>query len=181
MAGESAGALIEVLRSDDPKRRQAAARELTQFPADPAVVSALTESVGDWDKTVRAAALEAFDRIGEKTPLTTDPKPVAAALADESAQIRFMAARAVRHFGPAAALAVPSLVRNLREAVAGKRTGDAAEYAVALGMIAPNDGSFTEAMAVLVAALSSDDRAACSNAAWEIGALGPPRRQPSLL
>ena len=114
MAAESAGAFIEVLRSSHPKRRQAAARELGQFPADPAVISALGESVGDRDETVRAAALQSLDIIGEKTPLTTDPKPVAAALEDESAQVRLMAARAVRHFGPAAAPALPSLVRNLR-------------------------------------------------------------------
>ena len=173
MAAESAGALIEVLRSSDPKRRHAAAHELGQFPADPAMISALTESVGDRDETVRAAALQSLDVIGEKTPLTTDPKPVAAALEDESAQVRCMAARAVRHFGPAAAPALASLFRNLREAVADKRTGDAVEFALALGKIAPKDGSFTEAKAVLVAALTSDDGAARSNAAWDIGALGP--------
>ena len=76
-----------------------AAHELGQFPADPAMFSHRDRSaIGT--RPSAPAALQSLDVIGEKTPLTTDPKPVAAALEDESAQVRCMAAQGGETFRP---------------------------------------------------------------------------------
>ncbi len=76
------------------------------------------------------------------------------ALSPEEPELNVVASKAIGQFGPAAAAAVPKLLETLRRAVVDRNVWLAASAGAAVGRIAPDDPSSSEAIAVLLRLLS---------------------------
>jgi HEAT repeat protein len=101
--------VVARLTSDkDPFVRKAAAYALAGF-SGPERTAALIGALKDKDQEVRGASALALGDHADSTAVA----PLAAALSDKNAFVRAQAARALGVNGPAAASAVPELVRRL--------------------------------------------------------------------
>jgi HEAT repeat protein len=125
--------LAEELKKGDTDDRRFAARQLDYFAslARP-VVPELLAAMKDKDPTVRSYALEAVRQVDGKSERFR--KALIAILADESSDIRGLAAARLGEFGPEASDAVPALVRLLSTKPPIRH-----QAAVALISIAPDD------------------------------------------
>jgi HEAT repeat protein len=83
------------------------------------------------------------------------------------------AAMGLGELGPIALPALPSLIRVLRDARAGRQIAAAVTMATALAKIAPNNGASGEGVAVLMEGLTLHDQRARVVAAEAIGEFGP--------
>ncbi len=85
--------LVRLLRTSDAFRvRAQAALSLGSVTAEPAVIDALTQALGDESGAVRAAASSALERLGDPSALTA----LRAAQRDREAGVRAAASSAVR-------------------------------------------------------------------------------------
>ncbi len=82
-AREAVAALEELLRSQDPRHREAAITALRSFDPDLSLVSALSEAVADRDAAVRAAALWALHDYALKLKFEA-PKAILHAMEDDT-------------------------------------------------------------------------------------------------
>jgi HEAT repeat protein len=98
-----------------------------------------------------------------------------AALKPEETELNQAVIEALGEFGLAAAPAVSILLRTLKQAVAERKTWLSIWTSAALGRIAPDAPSSSEAIAVLIGFLgsSTDDGLMCNKAAEALGAFGP--------
>jgi HEAT repeat protein len=115
---EAVAALAKVSRVGETRQRIAAAKALggkrftsNQFRRDPALFSALTSMINDRDPRIRIAAFWAIDEADFKSPFIV-PKALAAALEEDSAEIREGAAAAIGHSGIGVDPFIPALFRH---------------------------------------------------------------------
>lgn len=104
------GVLIEVLQSDDPHARKAAASHMgaAGYRKPDAVVNALLRALQDDDTSVRYWAAAALDSASERRAGEI-VQALIHALADQDKNVRCMAARSLGSFGAAASEAAPAL------------------------------------------------------------------------
>jgi HEAT repeat protein len=137
-AGEVIAALNDLLQAEVPQTWNAAVDALERF--GPAAASAIPELVRGLRKSIAAdnpfldgnRAARVLGRIGPGTGAAERAiKALTEAIRAGPAPTRTAAARAVGNFGPAAASAIPDLIRMLRQAPEPDPDGGAA--AAALG------------------------------------------------
>jgi HEAT repeat protein len=161
----AAGFLIDVLTSDLPSVRAAAARALPQVQTAPdQAVPALTEALADEEDEVVGAVAETLATYGAAAV-----DPLIGALDSERAPVRSHAAQALGAIGTDAARATPPLVALLRNEDAVVRV----VAARTLGQVATGS---TKAVQPLVRALDDEDEQVRANAAWAIGEHGSQAR-----
>jgi HEAT repeat protein len=174
LSGVVTPALIEGLQSRDRNVRIRIISLLERVPGDvtklaPALTTVLKEPV-DSDQaesegpasapTYSGPAHKAAEALGRLAPKTAAAGEVIAALAEVvqsgPPQRRASAARALGQFGPAAASAIPALLRLLDAPESGKEPTDyRAAAAATLSKIAPGTASAEAAVAALTAELNS--------------------------
>jgi HEAT repeat protein len=170
--------LIAKLESRDQRVRSAIAALLSQFGAEsedaiPALLRNLKERIDEKNaESDEAADWPAASALGRIAPGSASSAEVVAVLTEivrSGPRIRQgPAAWALGKFGPAAAPAIPGLIRMVRE---NAQTGQGIA-AIALGLIAPETPAADEAVAVLVPLLnskSSDVRAAALESLSQFG------------
>jgi HEAT repeat protein len=178
LAGEVITALTELLRAEVPYKWNAAVDALEGFgpaaaSAIPELIRGLRTSITD-ERTLLdgSAAARALGRIA---PGTGAAEQTIAALTEalEAGQplSRSASARAVGNFGPAAASAIPKLVRMLRKATDPDPYGS--DAAGALGCIAPDTSSSGEALTALTEALQTKSPMTRVAAVYALRKFGP--------
>ncbi len=110
-------------------------------------------------RTTRAEhSIRIVEALGRIAPDSTMSRESIAALVEalgpEEPDLNVVASKALGQFGPAAASAVPKLLETLRRAIVDRNAWLAASAAAAMGRIAPNDPSSSEAIAVLARLLN---------------------------
>jgi HEAT repeat protein len=175
--------LVAALASPDQPLRENVATLLSRFGADaepaiPALLGALTAPIDE--KTAgpdQAPDWETASALGSIAPGSASAGQVITALAEvvrSGPRIRQgPAAWALGQFGPAAAPAIPDLIRMAREAGPNHGGIDIVQHAArALGLIAPETPAADEAVTVLVPVLNSksaDSRAAALKSLLQFG------------
>jgi HEAT repeat protein len=168
-AEEAVAALLKVVRSSDAVRRAAAVAALAGFRPDEAVMAAVTNSIQDRHESVRVASLRVVGDLGLKAPFAA-PKVLAAALDDESADVRASAAGALAHVGLGIDPFLPTMVMHA-EQDPDARVREA--FVLALQELGPR-AITTAAVPDLTAALGSRVAHVRIAAAIVLERLGPP-------
>jgi len=176
--GEAVAALVEVLRAPDASKWNSAIYALEPFgaaaaPAIPALIHLLRQSVTSQSPFVNGASVARA--LGRIAPGTESAVAAVAALNDllRADQHRSAAAQALGEFGPAAASAIPDLIRILRTTADTDRDLEAGHAAFCLGRVAPGTPSSAEAIAALAKALQVTSWETRSQAIYALYAFGP--------
>ena len=142
--------------------------------AVPELIRALPKSLAtDAQFPDRTCVTRALSRIA---PGTESADEALAALVEllrcRHSEVRNIAADALGEFGPAAASAIPDLIRIVKETPETDTARAPASAAVALGRIAPGTASSEEVVAVLTGALQSRSHSTRYAVARALGSLG---------
>jgi HEAT repeat protein len=163
-AGQALAALTELVRAEPRDKWRAAVDALGEF--GPAAASAVPELIHALPKSLAtdpqfrdpSSVTRALSRIAPGTKSAGQAlAALIALLRAGNSSVRMAAADALRGFGPAAASAIPDLIRILEDPNETD-TGGAETAAGALGRIAPGTASSGAAVAALNEALRSRSR-----------------------
>jgi HEAT repeat protein len=161
-AGEAVAALTEILRAQDASQWGSAVDALESFgqaaaPAIPELVRALRKSFVSGQPFIGSGtAATALGKIAPGTPLAGEAiAALVESLRAGPPDVQGHAADALADFGPAAAPAIPELVRMLQDPSDPARWSYPEGAARALGLIAPGTASSDEVFAALSQALQA--------------------------
>ncbi len=172
--------LIEALSTRERQLRYSACRVLKDFGPDasaaiPALIRTLQQLIEKNDDSDEGCGI--IKTLGEVTKGSTKTpevvEVVARCLKSKNAVVLSEAVSALGKLGPAAAPAVPELIRLLREAIASERLDLALEVATALGQIEPTNPDAREIIPLVVEILESKRKDLHISTATVAGLFGP--------